>query len=104
LSARELPAVHLVVLLLQLAHLLDFVQINDKAGIHVVQILYAFAAKNRGMLTAVKVLNPLLVFLAHVHGAISFVRLIVLVCIGVRLKTFLKVDCRKKGILSDNLV
>ena len=56
------------------------------------------------MLTAVKVLNPLLVFLTHVHGAISFVRLIVLVCIGISLKAFLEIDFRKEGILSDNLV
>ena len=46
LPVRELPAVHLIVLLLKLAHLLDFVQVNDEAGIQVVQVLYALTAEN----------------------------------------------------------
>ena len=46
LPVRKLPAVHLIVLLLKLAHLLDFVQVNDEAGVQVVQVLNALAAEN----------------------------------------------------------
>jgi hypothetical protein len=89
---RELPEVHLIVLLLELAHLLDFVQVNDEAGVEVVQVLDALTAENRRVFAAVKVLDPLLVFLTHVHSAISLVGLLVRVCIRVSLKALLEID------------
>ena len=45
LASRKLAPVHLIVLLLQLAHLLDFVEVDDEARLKIVQIFDAFATK-----------------------------------------------------------
>ena len=45
LASRKLAPVHLIVLLLQLAHLLDFVEVDDEARLKIVQIFDAFTTK-----------------------------------------------------------
>ena len=46
LATTQLALVHLIVLLLQLAHLLDFVEVDDEASFKIVEIFDAFATKN----------------------------------------------------------
>ena len=45
LSSRKLAPVHLIVLFLQLAHLLNFIEVYDEARFKIVQIFDAFATK-----------------------------------------------------------
>jgi len=77
---------------LKLAHFLDLVQVDNEAGLKIVEIFDALAAENRRMLAAVKVLYALLVLLAHVGGEVSLVSLVVLVHIRVRLQALLEVN------------
>jgi len=92
LATTQLSTIHLIVLLLKLAHFLDLVQVDNEAGLKIVEIFDALAAENRRMLAAVKVLYALLVLLAHVGGEVSLVSLVVLVHIRVRLQALLEVN------------
>ena len=75
--------IHLVVLLLELAHFLDFVKVNDEAGFKIMEIFDALPTENAWVFTAVEVLDALLVLLTHVRSEVSLIRLIVLVQIWV---------------------
>lgn len=46
LASRQLQSIQLVVVLLELSHLLDLVEVHDEAGIQVVQVLYALATED----------------------------------------------------------
>ena len=83
LPSCKLPMIHLVVLLLELPHFLDFVKVNDEAGFKIVEIFDALSTENTWMLTAVEVLDALLVLLTHVRGEVSFICLIVLIQVWV---------------------
>jgi len=63
----DLLAVKLHVAFLKLAHLLNFVQVDYKALLQVVELANALPAEDAGVLAAVKVLDALLVLLAHVR-------------------------------------
>ena len=56
------------------------------------------------MLAAVKVLDALLVFLAHVGGEIALVRFVVLVHIWVSLQALFEVDAREERVARNDLV
>ena len=81
-------------MLLEFAHLFNFVEVDDETGFQVVQVLNALATENRRMFTAVEVLDSLLVFLAHVGGEVALVCLIVLVLVRVSIEALLKVYAR----------
>lgn len=92
LPPTQLPFVLLIVLLLQLAHLFYLVQVDDKAGLLVVQIADAFAAENGRVLRAIEMFDALVVRLAKIRSQLSLITLILLVYVKVRLQTLLKVD------------
>lgn len=100
----ELQTIEPVVVLLQLSHFLDFVKVDDEAGVQVVQVLDALSAEDGRVLTAVKVLDSLVVILAHVDGAIPFVGFLALIRIRVCLETLLKVDRREERVPRYHLV
>lgn len=56
--------VELDVALLQLAHLFNLVQVNDKTLLHVVKFANALATKNGWVFRAVEMLDALVMFLA----------------------------------------
>lgn len=56
------------------------------------------------MLAAVEVLDALLVLLAHIRREVTFVSLIILVHIWIRLEAFLKVDAREQWVPCHNFV
>ena len=104
LATTQLALVHLVVLLLQLAHLFDFIEVDDKASLKIVEIFDAFAAKNGRVLAAVEVLDALLVLLAHVGCKVTLVSFVVLVHIRVGLEAFLEVYAREERVTRHHLV
>ena len=56
------------------------------------------------MLAAVKVLDALLVLLAHVRCEITLVSLVILVHIWIRLKAFFEVHAREERVTRNHLV
>ena len=104
LATTQLALVHLVVLLLQLAHLFDFIEVDDEASLKIVKIFDAFAAKNGRVLAAVEVLDALLVLLAHVGCKVTLVSFVVLVHIRVGLEAFLEVHAREERVTRHHLV
>lgn len=63
----DLLAIKLHVAFLKLAHFLNFVKVNYKALLQVVQLPDALTAEDAGVLTAVEVLDALVVLLAQVR-------------------------------------
>ena len=104
LATTQLALVHLVVLLLQLAHLFDFIEVDDEASLKIVEIFDAFAAKNGRVLATVEVLDALLVLLAHVGCKVTLVSFVVLVHIRVGLEAFLEVHAREERVTCHHLV
>lgn len=104
LATTQLALVHLVVLLLQLAHLFDFIEVDDETSLKIVEIFDAFAAKNGRVLATVEVLDALLVLLAHVGCKVTLVSFVVLVHIRVGLETFLEVHAREERVPRYHLV
>ena len=104
LATTQLALVHLVVLLLQLAHLFDFIEVDDEASLKIVKIFDAFAAKNGRVLAAVEVLDALLVLLAHVGCKVTLVSFVVLVHIRVGLEAFFEVYAREERVTRHHLV
>ena len=104
LATTQLALVHLVVLLLQLAHLFDFIEVDDEACLKIVEIFDTFAAKNGRVLAAVEVLYALLVLLTHVRCKVTLVSFIVLVHIRVRLEAFLEIHAREERVTRHHLV
>lgn len=70
----DLLAVELHVSFLQSTHLLDLIEVDDKAFLQVVELPDAFSTKDAWVLRAVKVLNPLLMLLAHVREDVLVLR------------------------------
>ena len=95
LPTTKLSLIHLVILLLQFPHLLNFVEVNDEACFEIMEIFDTFAAKYRRMFAAVEVLDALFVFLTHIRREVPLVGFVVLVHIWVRLQALLEVDARE---------
>ena len=68
------------------------------------EVLDTLATENGRVLTAVKVLDALLVLLAHVRRKISLVSLVILIHVGVSLQALLKVDSREKWVSRHHFV
>jgi hypothetical protein len=66
-------------LLLKLSHFFDFVEIYDVACFHVVQVLDAFTTKDRRVLAAVEMFDPLLVLMAEVWLEVCLIIFIVFI-------------------------
>ena len=77
---------------MQLTHLFDLVQVDNETGVEVVQVFDALSTENGGVLAAVEMLDPLVVILANIDGAILLVRLFALVGLGVSLQALFEVD------------
>lgn len=82
------------VLLLELTHALDFVEVDDEALLLLVKQLNAFAAKESHVLAAIKVLDPVGVLLAQLVVEGVFV-LALEVKIGVAQQTVLFNDLKQ---------
>lgn len=104
LATRQLQPVQLVIVLLQLAHLFDLVEIHDEARVQIVQVFDALPTEDRWVLAAIEVFDSLVVVLAHVDGAISFVGLFTLVGFWVGLEALFEVDRGEKRVSCDHLV
>ena len=68
------------------------------------EVLDTLTTENGRVLTAVKVLDALLVLLAHVWRKISLVSLVVLVHVRIGLQALLEVDSREKGVSRHHFV
>ena len=73
LTFDQLLLVVFNILLLQLAHLLNFVEVDHEAGLHTMEIFNTFSAENGGVLGAVEMFDALVMLLAEVrHGLLIF--------------------------------
>lgn len=61
----QLLLVHIQILPMHLSHFFDLVQVNNEAPFISVVLLYAFSAENCQVVGAIKVLHPLVVFVAE---------------------------------------
>ena len=104
LPTAQLSPVGFIVLLLEFAHLFNFVEVDDEAGFLIVQVLNALATENRRVFAAVEMLNSLLVLLAHVGSEVALVRLVILVLIWVSVEALLKVHTGQKRIPCHHLI
>lgn len=95
----DLLGIELHVGFLELAHLFDFVEINDEAGLRVVDVLDALAAKDGRMLRTVEVLDSLVVLLAQVRG-----NLFVLALVQLASQTLIVGHRGEEWVLSDHLI
>lgn len=68
------------------------------------EILDAFAAKYRRVLTAVKVLDALFVFLTHIRSEVTLIGLIILVHVRVSLEALLEIDAREQWVSRHDLI
>ena len=66
-SNINLLFVELHVALLKLAHFLNFIKVNHKALLHIVQLANALSAEDGGMLRTVEMLDALVVLLTQVR-------------------------------------
>ena len=82
----KLGRIQSVVLLLKLAHLLDFLKIDNIACFHVVQVFDALTAEDRGVLTTVKMFNTLLMFLTEIGFQVCLVVFVVFINLGISMK------------------
>ena len=79
LPSVQLSPVQIIILLLQFAHFLDFIKVHHEACLQVVQVFDALTAEDRGVLTAVEVLDALLMLLTHVRSEVPLIGLIIVV-------------------------
>lgn len=94
----DLLPVELHVAFLKLAHLLDFVKVDDEALLQVVELPDALSAKDGGMLGAIEVLDPLVVLLAQVGLDVLVLREVF------GLQTLIEVDGGQQRVLRHDLV
>ena len=92
LPSVQLSPVQIIILLLQFAHFLDFIKVHHEACLQVVQVFDALTAEDRGVLTAVEVLDALLMLLTHVGSEVPLIGLIIVVQIRVSLEALLEVN------------
>ena len=90
-SFAELSLISCSILLLEHPHLLNLIEVDHEALIHMMEVLDALAAEDGRVFRAVKVLDTLIVVLTKVRCHCRLEIRIFFICFQISLQTLLKI-------------